>query len=99
MKIDEIPTYFVPRPDDGEQADLVFELRESWYALDGDKLVLPITAIEKNGQPIEKGTCLLSQYGGSELMLNMASSDQDLEEGTRWMLSHRDGFGFVIEPV
>lgn len=99
MNINEMRTYFLPRPEDEKQVDMVFELREPWYALDGDKLILPITARSKNGSSIEKGEGLLSQYGGSELLLNMASSDQLLEAGTEWMLSYRHDWGFIIEPV
>lgn len=99
MKIEEKRTYFVPRPDNGEQASLVFELTDEWYSLDGDKLILPIEAIEKNGETIQEGIGLLSQYGSSELLLSMASSDQQLAEGSRWMLSYRDDFGFLIEPA
>lgn len=99
MIIDEKRTYFLPRPDNGEPASMIFELTDEWYALDGDKLVLPIDAIEKNGDEIKEGIGLLSQYGSSELLLSMASSDQEIVEGSRWMLSYRDDFGFLIEPA
>lgn len=105
MKAKEGATWFVPRPDDqdvDQSPTLVFRL-ESWdgkptYFLDGDKLLLTITALKKNGKEIENGTGLLSQYGGSELLLQMASSNQLLEEGTEWILSYKSHAGFVIQP-
>jgi hypothetical protein len=101
MNLSQHHTWFCQRPDDGgDPDDLIFRLSADWYALDGDKLILPITPLEKSGNDLsEMGAGLLTQYGGSELLLGMASSDQELEQGTEWILSYRDDLGFRITPA
>lgn len=99
LKIEELGTFFVARPDQDQQPELYFKLRQQWYAIDGDKLVLPITAVEKNGTNLNESKGLLTQYGGSELLLQMATSDQEMEPGSGWTLQYRENYGFIIEPA
>lgn len=99
LQVEERGTFFIPRPDDGDNPYLQFRLAEEWYAIDGDKLILPIVALEKNGTEIQEGTGLLTQYGGSELLLQMATSSQEMKQGSVWHMSYRDSFGFVIEAA
>lgn len=100
MNLEERGTYFIARPDDGEDPDdLIFRLAAEWYALDGDKLILPIIPLEKSGVEISRDDpALLTQYGGSELLLGMAAAGE-LEQGTEWILHYRDDWGFRIEPL
>lgn len=99
LEVEELGTFFLPRPDEGEEPSLYFKLRQQWYAIDGDKLILPIAAVEKNGTNINQSKGLLTQYGGSELLLQMATSDQDMKAGSGWVLHYRDSYGFIIEPA
>lgn len=97
MKIEERPTYFVQRPENTGEAYLVFRLVDEWYALDGEKLILPIDPIEKNGDDFSNlPPGLLSQYGGSELLLSMATTGE-IEAGTKWYLSYDERVGFQID--
>jgi len=99
MNIEERPTYFIQRPDDSAEDEyFIFRLIEEWYSLDGDKLLLPVDPLEMTGDDMnEHPPGLLSQYGSSELLLQMATSGE-LEEGSTWYLGYDDRRGFVIEP-
>lgn len=97
-------TWFLQRPAEGEDGralhDLVFRLAGDWYALDGDKLLLPIQPVEKGEDDLSHhGPGILTQYGGAELLLSMASSDQEVEAGSEWILTHDSSLGFTISPL
>lgn len=92
----------VPDEEDQDDTDryICFRLRDSWFAVDSDQLILPITLTERNGTTLDDPVpAILKQYGGEGLLNDMLLSDQDLEAGTEWMLSTTDGFGRTIEPI
>lgn len=99
-----LDTFYVPRPQEDESEGskyLAFRLTDTWVAVDGDKLIMPVELTERNGQTLdEPREGLLSQYGGHRL-LNQLLLDLDdrPEEGDEFLLEYDEMSGFVIRPV
>lgn len=79
-------------PDDDEETppdghELAFEVADDWLAVDADQLILPIIVQEKSTIVVEEEyEAILKQYGGEGLLNDMLMADQDLEEGSEWVL-------------
>lgn len=101
--MNRIPVFWVPAPDQENSEDLEryisFRIRENWLAVDSDQLILPVTVTERDGESIEPRPGLLKQYGGEGLLNDLLLADQELEEGSEWLLSHQEGVGRTIEPI
>lgn len=83
-------------PEDG--FEMVFRLADAWVAVDSDQLILPITVEHKSTIVVEdEYRALLKQYGGEGLLNDMLMSDQELKQGSRWLLFRTDSL-LTIEP-
>lgn len=99
MKV--LDTVYVPRPQQDESEGdkyIAFTLREPWVAVDGDKLILPISLTERNGQTLqEPRDALLSQFGGHKLLTQLLLDlDGQPEAGDEFILEYDELRGFVI---
>ena len=84
-------------PADG--LEMVFRLADEWVATDSDQLVLPIVVESKTTIEVEEEyRALLKQYGGEGLLNDMLMSDQDLEQGSRWVLMRTESL-LTVEPL
>lgn len=84
-------------PADG--LELTFRIAEEWVAVDADQLILPIVVEDKTTISVEdEYRALLKQYGGESLLNDMLMSDQDVEQGTRWILLRTDSL-LTIHPL
>lgn len=101
--MNRLPVFWVPAPDQEDSEDferyLAFRIRDDWLAVDSDQLILPVTVTERDGENFEGRPGLLKQYGGEGLLNDLLLAEQDLEEGSEWLLSHQEGVGRTIEPV
>lgn len=72
-------------PSDGYE--LAFRLASDWVAVDSDQLILPIVVLDKSTITVESPyKALLKQYGGESLLNDLLMADQELEEGSEWVL-------------
>lgn len=99
-----LDTFYVPRPQEGESEGekyLAFRLREEWVAVDGDKLLLPVTLTERNGQTLDpEREGLLSQYGGHQLLTQLLLDlDDKPRVGDEFILQYDEMSGFRIDAV
>jgi len=80
--MNRVSTFWVPGPDDdqGRPNWLRAELREEWYATDGDKAILPVTKTGRNGEALESKKGLLVQFGGAELLLDVVNLGLEVGE-------------------
>jgi hypothetical protein len=84
-------------PADG--LEMVLRLADEWVATDSDQLVLPIVVESKTTIEVEEEyRALLKQYGGEGLLNDMLMSDQDLEQGSRWVLMRTESL-LTVEPL
>lgn len=84
-------------PSDG--LELVFRVADEWVATDSDQLVLPIVVEDKTTIDVdEEYRALLKQYGGEGLLNDMLMSDQEVEQGSRWVLMRTDSI-LTIDPL
>lgn len=103
------PVEWLQGPSDKSDWDtrrLEFTVAGQWVAVDADQLILPIRVQGKYqddeylveiSDDEEGYIAILKQYGGEGLLNDMLMSDQDLEQGSRWILWRRDGL-LTVEP-
>lgn len=92
--------FWVESPDDDDDFDrdwLRCRLAGGWFAVDGDRAIVPITAVERRSEGTYDGSPgLLVQYGGADLILDMV----DIEEGdTFTVVNPRNGRPYVEEQL
>lgn len=98
------PVEWLASPSDDEDAppdgyELTFRLAGDWFAVDSDQLVLPIVVEDKTTITVEdEYTAILKQYGGEGLLNDMLISEQDLEEGSRWVLMRNEQL-LSVDPL
>lgn len=102
--MNRLPVFWVPAPDEDDTDDferyISFRVREDWLAVDSDQLIIPVTLTERDGTTLdEPQPGLLKQYGGEGLLNDILMADQDLEPGSRWLISHQEGTGRTAEPL
>lgn len=73
--------------DEEEQHSIAFRIADSWLAVDGRELLLPIMLLERDGNDLsDPFPAILKQFGGQALLNDMLLSDYEVEEGSEWML-------------
>lgn len=102
--MNRLPVYWVEVPDEEDDDDtdrhIHFRLADDWVAVDSDQLVLPITLLGRDGEDFDdpqRG--LLKQYGGEGLLNDMLLSDEQVEQGTEWIVGHSEARGRYVHPV
>jgi hypothetical protein len=105
MTVDFVTSWYAAAPDDDAEetaGSLRFELAEPvWVAVDGQKLLMPINPLEKDGATIEpdEDFGILTQYGGHGLLNQMLiRSDGDLEPESEWVIRRTED-NRSIHPV
>lgn len=102
--MNRLPVEWLAQPDEEEELpsdglELHFRLADEWVATDADQLLLPIVVEEKTTITVEEEyRALLKQYGGESLLNDMLMSDQELEQGSRWVLLRTDSL-LTIHPL
>lgn len=99
--MNRLPVFWVQRPDeddpdDGERS-ITFRVTEDWLAVDADQLILPISLLERNGEPVGDGgkPGLLKQYGGEGLLNDLLlDAEQDVEPGATFVIQYDESIGF-----
>lgn len=101
MDLNRTPVWWVSAPDPDDPDDIeryiTFRLRDTEFHTDDEQLIARITMLERDGQSGIEEDGLLKQYGGSEMLIDMLTSDQDVEEGSIWTILHNNS-GRYITP-
>lgn len=92
--------YWVPSPD--EESDrtenwLRCRLAAEWFCVDGDRAILPVTALERGSEGVIDGSPgLLVQYGGADLILDAT----DLDEGDEFhVVNPQNGRPYIAQNL
>lgn len=102
--MNRLPVEWLANPQEDEEMpedglELTFRLAEEWVATDADQLILPIVVEDKTTIVVEdEYRAILKQYGGESLLNDMLMSDQDVEQGTRWVLLRTDSL-LTVHPI
>lgn len=101
--MNRLPVFWVPAPDEDDRDDfdryLAFRVRANWLSVDSDQLILPVTIFERDGEEVPSQPGLLKQYGGEGLLNDLLMSEQELEEGSQWIVGHQEGTGRYIQAL
>jgi len=104
MSLSRMPVEWLGAPDEDEEYpedgfELIFRLADDWVATDSDQLLLPIVVEDKSTIEVnEEYNAILKQYGGEGLLNDMLMCDQDIEQGTRWVLLRTESL-LTIHPL
>lgn len=97
------PVVWVPAPDEEDPEDfdryIAFRVAGEWLAVDADQLILPIVLVERDGEEIDEQPAILKQYGGEGLLNDLLMAEQDLEQGSEWIVGHQEGVGRYVEEI
>lgn len=92
-------TFWVPTPDEGTDREwLRCRLAGDWYATDGDRAILPVTALHRRGQDPAEISGVLVQFGGADLILDLVQAD--LSQGEEFIVVNpADGRPYIDEAA
>lgn len=94
-----LQTFWCPSPGDDDDRDrnwLKLELTDDWYATDGDRAILPVRRLDRNGETPAEVEGLLVQFGGSDIVLDM--KEAGIEPGDEFIvINPRSGRPYIDE--
>lgn len=88
-----------PGEDDSHDRDWIrCRLAADWYATDGDRAIVPVTALGRRGEDYSEVSGLLVQFGGADLILDL--HEAGIEEGDEFVvINPRNGRPYIDEAA